>query len=131
VRVLGGLVAAVMSGLVLAGCAGAGSGSVVRSPSGDVLIAPESDGGDAALVSGTVQMVDGCLGIGDSVALWPHGTRVTRDDPLTIDVPGTGPVEVGSAVRGSGGFLKPGTHGGEPPLPASCASAPVVVFRSL
>jgi len=81
-------------------------------------------------VTGVVRLVDGCLGIGDAVAIWPSGTDLVSDDPLTIKVPGVGEIEVGTTVRGAGGDMEVGGYGGKPSLPQSCSDSPVVTFRS-
>lgn len=108
--------------------------SDVRSTSAEevaVLVAPPANSGQDAGVGGRVQVLDGCLAIGDFVALWPDGTDVlsNNDESVVIDVPGLGRVEIGDEVSGAGGFAGPSEYNGTPPLPASCADAGVVTFR--
>lgn len=114
----------------VSGCSANDNGGVLGADGALVLVAPPADGGDDAQVSGVVRLIDGCLGIDDSVALWPSGTELVSEDPLTIDVPGTGEVQVGASVRGAGGYIEAGRYGGKPTLPKSCSEAPVVSFRS-
>lgn len=71
-----------------------------------VLVASESNA-EEALVSGAVKVVDGCLGVGDSVVLWPPGTLVTSEYPLTVGIPGFGVATVGDMLAVSGGFHTP------------------------
>lgn len=124
------LVVASLAAVSSSGCSADDNGDVLGSDGAWVVVAPPADGGTDALVSGVVRLIDGCLGIEDSVALWPAGTELVSEDPLTIDVPGTGEVQVGAAVRGAGGYIEAGGYGGEPTLPKSCSEAPVVSFRS-
>src|SRR3954452_361212 len=76
---------------VLAGCGG-GQGDVLRSEDSTVLVGAKVDGDSLAGIgySGTVAMVGQCLGLNEATVIWPHGTQIASDDPLTIDVPGLG-----------------------------------------
>lgn len=51
---------------------------------------------------GSVTMAGSCLGIDGATAIWPHGTKITSHDPLTIDVPGLGQLSVGDVVSSGG-----------------------------
>ena len=100
-----------------------------------VLIAVPADGGDGgdgAMVTGEVSVVDGCLGIGDDVAVWPHGTRVVDPAGPVIEVPGLGTVTVGDRVRGAGGYHRARDLADKhsPAVPHSCAEAGLVVYRA-
>ncbi len=100
-----------------------------------VLIAVPADGGDGgddAMVTGEVSVVHGCLGIGDDVAVWPHGTRVVDPAGPVIDVPGLGTVTVGDQVRGAGGYHRARDLADKhsPTVPDSCAEAGLVVYRA-
>lgn len=114
-------------GGVASGCS---TGDALGQDGARVVVAGPADGGDDAQVAGEVRLVDGCLGIDDAVALWPSGTDIVGDDPLTIEVPGVGELQVGDSVRGAGGYTEPGRYDGKPSLPESCSKAPVVFFRS-
>ena len=80
-------------------------------------------------------IVGGCLGAGGHVVVWPAGTEVVDDSPLTIEIPGDDRTyAVGDEVRLGGGYVS------EPPdvrsanalreitgvtVPASCLEYPV------
>ena len=51
-----------------------------------------------ALGGGRLEVVGGCLGTNGYVIVWPHGTEVVEDDPLTIAVPRTGTYALGDDV---------------------------------
>ena len=86
----------------LGGCAG-GGGEVAHA--GDVAIIVGEKSGDAAdaLLSGMLADVSGCLGVDDTVVVWPHGTRVVQERPLSVAVPGVGRVGLGDEVKLGGG----------------------------
>ena len=56
-----------------------------------------------AVLTGPVTMAGDCLGINGATVIWPHGTKIATDDPLTIDVPSLGRLRVGDCVDGMGG----------------------------
>jgi len=65
-------------------------------------------GGDDALIEGTVVARDGCvlLGFGDDATypvVWPSGTSIANDDPLTRRLRSGDEVGTGATVRGGGG----------------------------
>ena len=99
------LAASLLTSVVLLGaCSEGDSAKVVAAADVMVLVAAPAHGGDDASISGTVAIVDGCLGINEHVAVWPFGTRVTDADGPVIDVPNLGTVTVGDQVTGAGGF---------------------------
>ena len=63
--------------------------------------------GDAmdAQGGGRLEIVGGCLGANGVVIVWPHGTEVVGDDPLTVDIPDYGTFTVGDEVLVGGGFV--------------------------
>lgn len=82
-----------------------------------------------ALGGGRLEVVGGCLGAGGSVIVWPHGTKVVNEDPLTIGIPDNGTFTLGEEVRVGGGYVlehSPGSRAADPfevagrpfPLPA-------------
>lgn len=75
--------------------------------SGDVtmLVSQRADAGMDALGGGRIEVVGGCLGASGYVIVWPHGTEVINDDPLTIDIPNNGTFTVGDDVQVAGGFV--------------------------
>ena len=74
----------------LSGCGGA---EVAVVDDVTVLIGARSGSGMDALLPGRLAVVDGCLGLDyedgavSYVVIWPHGTEVVRDSPLTIALP--------------------------------------------
>jgi hypothetical protein len=114
---------------LLSGC-GDDPGSVVRNGDSTVLVGAEGDGDNVAGIGfgGVVTMVGECLGIDTSTVIWPNGTAVVADDPLTIDVPGLGRVAVGDHV--AGGSDPYGNHlpSGIDAIPSDCPSDEVIAF---
>jgi hypothetical protein len=96
--------------IVLAGCAGGDQTTSSRGSStiyvhGGALL---PRGGDDALIEGTVVARDGCvlLSFGDDATypvIWPSGTSITDDDPLTLRLRSGDEVGLGATVRGGGG----------------------------
>ena len=54
---------------------------------------------------GDLEVVADCLGADGVVVIWPHGTEVTDEDPLTIEVPGYGTFALGDEVHLAGGMV--------------------------
>jgi hypothetical protein len=112
------------------GCGGEDGSRVLRSGTSAVLVAADP-GPDAAIggvgYGGYVAMVGGCLGMGDATVVWPYGTEVASDDPLTIDVPGLGTLRVGDPA--SGGAVE---YGDQLPegleAPSDCPTEHVIAF---
>jgi hypothetical protein len=95
--------------LVLVGC-GTGDQTAISRGSSTIYVHGGSllpRGGDDALIEGTVVARGGCvlLGIGDATypVVWPSGTSITDDDPLTLRLRSGDEVGVGGTVRGGGG----------------------------
>ena len=114
--------------LSLSACAG----KVISAGDVTVLVSKRSSGGMDALGSGVLEVVGGCLGASGSVMVWPHGTEVVQDDPLTIDIPDYGTFALGDDVRVGGGYVldhsessddvEPGDYpAGGVDVPAQCA----------
>ena len=68
-----------------------------------VLIGAAADNAGSALLSGELANVGGCLGVADTVVVWPHGTKVASLNPLTLEIPGKGTVTLGDDVDMGGG----------------------------
>ena len=112
----------------LVGCNG---GSTLDADGVAILVGPPADATADALLSGILANVGGCLGVGDTVVIWPHGTRVLSKRPLTIDVPHVGKAMLGDSITLGGGISRdrsagPRTIGdldvGGVPVPAKCTS---------
>lgn len=95
------------------------AGTVVEAGDATVLVSERVDYGMDAQGGGTVEVLDGCLGAGGAVLVWPHGTDVVDEDPLTVAVPGLGDVTVGDEIAIGGGFVH------EPPQDAPRADLSV------
>lgn len=129
-----------LAGLALAGC---GGGEVLSAGGVSVLVAERASGGMDALGGGVLEVVGGCLGAGGAVIVWPHGTSVADDDPLTIRIPGNGTFGIGDEVAVGGGYvLEHSSAPGETPartpapfevagvmVPADCAEHDVFLAR--
>lgn len=87
---------------LLAAC---GSGEVLSAGGVTVLVSEPADAGMDALGGGRLEVVGGCLGAGGHVIVWPHGTEVVDEEPLTIEVPGYGTYGLGDEVEVGGGFV--------------------------
>jgi hypothetical protein len=132
-RVRVGCGAAVASAL-LAACGGA-----VETSQATVLVAGPATSGMDALGGGALEVVQGCLGVDDVVVVWPFRTRVVREQPLTIEVPGAGVVSLGEQVSLAGGFVQerdgaqpapqPLTVGGVT-VPAECTGGDVFLAHT-
>lgn len=118
---------------VLAGC-DSGSGQVLDAGGTTVLVGERTDGGDDALLSGRLTDVGGCLGVGETVVVWPAGTSVTTDDgPVAVHVPGRPSAALGDRMEVGGGVaLEPGEQRSDHEVagvvvPAACAEKGVWV----
>ena len=116
--------AAAMS--VLTAC----GGEVISGGEVTVLVSEPADGGMDALGGGRLEVVGGCLGASGVVMIWPHGTKVVTEEPLTIDIPSHGTFALGDDVQVVGGLVlehsfadvEPGTYrAGGVDVPAECA----------
>jgi hypothetical protein len=106
------------------------SGKVVEAGGTKVLVAGYQSGGSDALGGGSLEVVGGCLGADGDVYVFPHGTEVVDEDPLTIDIPGAGEVSLGEDFDVGGGWevehssddVEPGAiEVGGVTVPAECA----------
>lgn len=99
------LSAAILIGLVLSGCADPEHEVAIPTSGGvTVLVSEPSDAGMEALGGGRLEILGGCLGASGSVIVWPHGTDVVDEEPLTIAIPGYGRFALGDKVRVAGGY---------------------------
>ena len=119
---------------VFAGC----GGQTISAGETTVLVGQRTNGGDDALGGGTLEIVGGCLGASGSVIVWPHGTKVVDENPLTIDIPDKGTFSLGDQVEVPGGFVLEHPSDdvvagpykiGSITVPAQCAEHDVFVAR--
>ena len=107
-------------------------GAIIRSGDAFVLVGAEGDGdGDNRAgvgFGGTVALVGNCLGINDATVVWPYGTKVIDEDPLTVEVPGLGQVGVGGQLSGGAEVYEDHLPEGIDDIPSGCPTALVVVF---
>ena len=115
-----------------------GGGQVIEAGDVTVLVSERPDAGMDALGGGTLEVVGGCLGASGSVIVWPHGTEVVQDDPLTVDIPGYGKFALGDEVRVGGGYVLEHSSGNVEPddyaaggitVPAECAEHDIFLAR--
>lgn len=91
----------------LAGCGG-GEPKELQVGEIRILVGGRTSSGNDAMLSGALADVSGCLGVDDVAVVWPHGTEVVSEDPLAVDVPGWGRVELGDPVELGGGMIAEG-----------------------
>jgi hypothetical protein len=92
---------------------------------------------DAALTA-NLEVVGSCVGAGGAVVVWPFGTRVVEDDPLTIEIPDNGTFALGQEVSVGGGFVLEHSSSAREPgplevsdvtVPTECADHDVFLAR--
>lgn len=95
-----------------------------------VLVSERTPYAMDALGGGRLEILGGCLGASGSVIVWPYGTEVVKNEPLTIDIPTYGTFALGDRVRIGGGYvLEHSSHdvergeyqAGGVTVPADCA----------
>jgi hypothetical protein len=127
------LLAASATFILLAGC-----GGQVISAGGVTVLVSEFPSGMDADGGGRLEVLGGCLGASGSVIVWPYGTRVVDDDPLTIEVPDNGTFGLGDEVQLGGGWVlehssdnvEPGPYEvGGVTVPAECAEHDIFLAR--
>ncbi|BDZ55148.1 hypothetical protein [Agromyces marinus] len=92
-------------------CAAVPDAPRVHRADGTILLAASNppDAAMDAIVAGTLTRTEnGCLALDDLDGLhvleFPYGTTLA-DDGETVEVPGLGPLRIGDAVEGGGGYL--------------------------
>jgi hypothetical protein len=70
-----------------------------------VLVSGPTSTGMLSLMNGRLEVVGDCLGANGSVIVWPPGTDVVKQDPLTIDIPDNGTFTLGDDVHLGGGLV--------------------------
>lgn len=94
-------------------------------------------GGDDALVVGTLTTWSGCVllqmeGFDHAYpVIWPSGTSIAGDDPLTLRLPSGEELTVGQAVSGGGGYYQATSDQVDVDIPAQCLpeSGEVAIFN--
>lgn len=124
--------------LALAGCGGQ---SEVAGDDYTIFVHGASllpSGGTDALVEGKLATRDGCLLLehleGFDIAypvVWPSGTAITTEEPLTLELPSGEELTVGQVVSGGGGYHQASSEHIEVSIPADCVpeTGEVAVFN--
>lgn len=123
-RRIGGVIGVGVVMMLLAGCGG--EAQVLQAGEIRVLVGERTTSGSDAQLVGVVTDVGGCLGVDEFAVVWPHGTEVVSQDPLAVDVPGNGRVELGDSVELGGGMITEGPPAGpvtvgDLVVPVACA----------
>lgn len=114
-------IAAVVAASCVALTACGGAGAVIEANGIHVLVGEESSEGMSAALTGSLGVVNGCLAVDELVVLWPHGTEVVEDGPLTIDVPRRGEYALGDEIENLGGGGGPSTAVDGIAIPDECS----------
>lgn len=96
-----------------------------------ILIGAEADAEkDRAGVgmAGTVDVVGDCLGMDGNTVIWPYGTEVVDDSPLTIRVPDLGEITVGDSIEGGADTYADSLPEGIDELPSGCPEVGLFAF---
>lgn len=96
-----------------------------------LLVGGTADGWEDAMVYGQLIVGEGgCLALRSEAfgtnhpVVWPSGTRFAAPDRRSIDVPGTGVIDLGAIVIASGGYLTlPSDDPRLPSVPADCLAS--------
>lgn len=96
-------------------------------------------GGEDALIEGTLITRDGCVLIdqgddGFDIAypvIWPSGTSIASEDPLTLRLPSGDELVVGQVVSGGGGNHDASSESVQVTIPAACVpeTGEVAIFN--
>ena len=128
------LLAASATFTLLGGC----GGQVISAGDVAVLVSEFPSGGMDADGGGRLEVLGGCLAASGSVMVWPPGTGVVDDDPLTIEVPDNGTFGLGDEVQLGGGWVLEHTSDNVEPgpyevagvtVPAECAEHDIFLAR--
>ena len=126
------LVLAAVSLLLLNSCGLFQRGSVIERDGLFVLVGPEALDEAGIGFAGTVQVVDGCVGLRQDdaswVLIWPQGTELVSSDPVALEVPHVGRVEEGAKVTGGGAEYDSEHPVSGVDVPSECQGNPVYSF---
>lgn len=132
-----GVVLGLVLALALAGCGGQ---SELSGDDHTVFVHGHSlfpRGGEHAIIQGTLAAHDGCVLLeqeGVDIAypvVWPSGTSIASEDPLTLELPSGEELAVGQAVSGGGGYHNASSPQVQVDIPAECVpeTGEVAVFN--
>jgi hypothetical protein len=112
------------------GCSGDDEGRILHSGDSVVLVGTQSNHDSVAGVGfgGYVALVGPCLGLNSTTVVWPEGTKITSDEPLTIDVPGLGRLRIGDPVDAGAVMYEDGMPTSMPAVPSDCRTDTVAVL---
>ncbi|MFW6195026.1 MAG: hypothetical protein ACOC5M_00710 [Chloroflexota bacterium] len=83
-------------------------------------------GGMEGIIQGTLATRNGCVvleGTDDFIpVIWPAGTSIASEDPLTLELPSGEELTVGQTVRGGGGGADASSPTVKVDIPAECLS---------
>ena len=79
-----------------------------------VLVSDPTQASMQALLSGRLRVLRGCLGVGDSVVVWPPGTSTDSGDSLRITIPNLGSYGLGDDIELGGGYAERPHEGSQP-----------------
>ncbi len=129
------LLSVVAVAATLSGC----GGQVISAGDVTVLVSERTGSGMDALGGGRLEVVGGCLGASGSIIVWPPGTEVVDEEPLTIEIPDKGTYALGDEVQVGGGYVLEHSSGAVEPgpykaggvtVPAKCAEHDIFVASS-
>lgn len=108
------------------GCTGNADGPhVIQRENVRVLVAGPTDLYRQVEYSGKLKLgAGGCLGLSRDgtttrIMMWPSGTRLIDDNPVTLEIPGAGRIALGQEIRAAGGqAMKASKH--YPEVPEEC-----------
>ena len=83
-----------------------GSNRTIIKQAYEMLVSERTGDAMDALGGGKLEVVGGCLGADGNVIVWPHGTEVVEENPLTIRIPDNGEFALGDKVQVGGGFVR-------------------------
>jgi hypothetical protein len=115
--------------LALVACGSQDDGDVLKGGRSSVLVGPKMGSYGGTGGGGSVAMAGRCLGFEGATVLWPHGTKIVTDDPLTIEVPGLGRITSGDSVYGGVDTFAPGhLPDGISAIPDGCPTTLIAFF---
>ena len=114
--------------LAISGCSG--GGKLLHADGVTVLVAAQNadENSVGTGVSFPLEVVGSCLGGRGQTVVFPYGTKVVSESPLTVDIPRLGEVSVGEVLGGGGSLYSKFPPKGIDEIPADCPGLPVLMF---